>query len=190
MMPRLVRKTMLLIGATAVTASAFVAMPTPASAAESIQAVALLPYCVTAADSPGRSATLCINSITSSSMPGYSTSESVTGSGSLRVCTSTYSCTNVPLTINSTGVGLNPSSALPSITSTGSTTVNLTQFCYKTTCTPGSVNVPTYNITLFPTGTPPLERVCVDGICSAPVLTPVVVSEATTNTLVAALTAS
>jgi hypothetical protein len=185
MMPRLVRKAALLIGATTLTGSALVAMPTAAFAAESIQAVALLPYCVTAADSPGRSATLCINSITSVPVAGTTTSESVTANGSVRVCTNTYSCTTAPVVLNQTGVGINEADAIPQITSTGSTTIGLTQFCVGSICTPGAVTVPTYKITLFPPGAGPLAVLCVNGPCTSTPLAPVVLSSATANTLLA-----
>jgi hypothetical protein len=185
-MPRLVRKAALLIGATAVAGSAFVAMPTPAFAASQPTAVALLPYCVQASDSPGRSAQLCVNSITSVSIPGTTTSEAVTGNGSLKVCTSTFSCTTLPLVLKATGVGLNPNDAVPTITYTGSTNVPITVFCVGSTCTPNSVNVPAYNVTLFPPGAGPLTTVCVDGICSASPLAPVVVGSATSTELLGA----
>jgi hypothetical protein len=187
MMPRLVRKAALLIGATAVTGSAFLAAtPTPASAAQEIPKPVLLPYCVQASDSPGRSAQLCVNSITSTTIPGYSTSESVTGNGSLKVCTSTYSCSTVPLVLNATGFGLNPNAAVPTITYAGSTTIDLSTVCVGTiVCTPGSVSVPRYNVTLFSPGSGPVETVCVDGICSTSPLAPVVVSSSSLNQLVA-----
>src|SRR3954463_1303645 len=126
MIPRLARKAALLIGATAVAGSAFVAMPTPASAAQQIPPVVSLPYCVQVNDSPGRAAEFCLNSVNTVSIAGTTTSEAVTGRGSLKVCTSTWACSSVPVTLNASGAGINPNGAVPTLTYTGSTVLHLT----------------------------------------------------------------
>jgi hypothetical protein len=192
MTPRLLRKAALLIGATAVAGAGLVATPNAAFAADaSIQPVviSLLPYCVQASDSPGRSAQLCINSVTSAPVAGTTTSESVTANGSVSYCTSAWSCTTQPVVLNQTGAGVNEADLIPSIRNTGTTAVPITQFCVSSTCTPGSVNVPSYQITLFPPGAGPLTKVCINGNCSSTPLAPVVLSNTTLNTLLASFSA-
>ena len=153
-------------GTTALLTLGLGAVPAPAQAAEAAAAPApVLPYCVQVSDTAGRLAQYCVNSAKAVAMPGY-VGETVQLDSYLKYCTGTYACSTTNLDILATGAGVNLNDLVPSLVYSGSTTVRLTRVCTGTTCTPGSVSVPAYDVYLFPDADP-LARICINGTCSA-----------------------
>jgi hypothetical protein len=116
--------------------------------------------------SPEFLAELCVDSYSIDAIPGM-VGNTVTFHGYLRTCGGfVYGCYSVPVNLASTGAGVNPSDLVPSIVSTGWTTETVPVVaCVSTiTCTPSTVLVPTYQITVFPAA--PLAVVCWDGSCT------------------------
>jgi len=169
-------------GATALLTLGLGAAPAPAQAAESVAAPApVLPYCVQVSDSAGRLAQYCVNSAKAVAMPGY-VGETVQLDSYLKYCTGTYSCSTTNLDILATGAGVNVNDLVPALVYNGSTTVTLTRVCTGSTCTPGSVSVPAYDVYLFPDADP-LVRICVNGTCSSTPVATIDVTDAVYDTV-------
>jgi hypothetical protein len=175
-----------LAASTTVVVAGLAMVPQAAHADSSVivPAVSVLPYCAQASDTLGNVGQLCVNSITETPIAGE-TGDLVTANGSLKVC-DLGRCSIFPLALSATGAGLNLSDAVPSIVANPPVTIPVPEHvCVGTTCTPGSVNVPSFTVTLFPN--PPLATVCADGICSISPLSPVTVTDSTPTGFLASL---
>lgn len=157
---------------TAVTATSLVGLSTTSPSAYAaeveVSKQATLPVCYGVIDELGNGGRACINTVTLTKAPTPETGYFATGTGIVTRCVLSK-CVTTPITIASTGASVETATLIPRVEAGPSTTVNLTQICVGSTCTPKTVVVPSYKISLFPPGSTPV-KVCAAGICTEPVV--------------------